>query len=74
MQPAAHAPLMTRASAAAADQKNAVTASFLATWTAASSTPAASRPTASRSAWSAAASASHPEPHVGGTAMLARNF
>lgn len=65
---------MTRASVAAADRKNAATASCLVTWTAASSTPAASRPTASRSAWSAAASASHPEPPAGGAAVFTQNF
>lgn len=74
MQHAAPAPPMTRASAAAVAQKNAVTVSYHATWTAASSTPAASRPTASRSAWSAAASASRPEPPVGGIAVFAQNF
>lgn len=71
MQRADRAPLTTPVSAAAADPKNAATVSFPATWTAASLTPAASRPTASRSAWSAAASAFHPEPPVGGTAVFA---
>lgn len=59
--PAAPAPETTRASAAAAPQRSAATATCRVTWTAASSMPAASLQTAWRSAWSAAVFASPPE-------------
>lgn len=74
VQHVARAPLMTRASAAVAHRKNAATVSFPVTWTAASSTPVASQLTVWRSAWSAAASASHPERPIGGTALFVQNF
>lgn len=67
---AAPAHQTTRASAAAALQRNVATATCPVTWTAASSTRAASLQTVWRSAWSAAACASPPEISVGGAASF----
>lgn len=67
---AAPAHQTTRASAAAALQRNVATATCPVTWTAASSMHAASLQTVWRSAWSAAAFASPPETPVGGAASF----
>lgn len=67
---AAPAHQTTRASAAAALQRNVATATCPVTWTAASSTRAASPQTVWRSAWNAAACAFPPETPIGGAASF----